>query len=317
MKSIKLFSFIFMIILASCSDTKMPVIVEKVLPIKAKLGEGAIWDYKNNRLLWVDIEGHMLYVYEPEQNINKGIDVGQRIGTVVPYTTDEVIVALEDGIYTLSLATGDKVKVADPEAHISTNRFNDGKCDPAGRFWIGSMVMKGPRDNAALYMIDFDFGIHKMEGGITTSNGIVWSSDKTKMYYIDTPTRKVVEYLYDNENGDITYSRDAIVIPDSLGHPDGSTIDAEGKIWIGMWGGGSVTRWDPESGELLDRISIPAKNVTSCAFGGKDLDILYITTASIGMKEEEKEVYPDAGGLFYCKPVVKGIKANYFRMGED
>jgi sugar lactone lactonase YvrE len=132
------------------------------------------------------------------------------------------------------------------------------------------------------------------------------------MYYIDTPTKKVVEYKYNNETGDITNPRDAILIPDSLGSPDGSTLDSEGMLWIAMWGGSCVTRWNPTTGELLDKIDIPAKNVTSIAFGGKNLDVMYITSAKIYLDESDIEKYPLSGRLFTLKSKYKGIPCNYF-----
>ncbi len=132
------------------------------------------------------------------------------------------------------------------------------------------------------------------------------------MYYIDTPTKKVVEYKYDNNSGKISNPRDAIIIPDSLGYPDGSTLDSEGMLWIAMWGGGCITRWDPVSGKLLTKINIPAKNITSIAFGGKNLDIMYVTSSQQGMSESDQKKYPLAGRLFKLKSGITGIPCSYF-----
>lgn len=287
--------------------------ITKLTDFNAKLGEGALWDHQYQRLYWIDIEGKTLYLYYPDKQLNKAYPLPQRIGTVVPVSESTALVALEDGIYELDLENSELTKVAEPEPGITTNRFNDGKCDPAGRLWVGSMVLKGPKKRAALYMIDHDYTVQKMIDSVSTSNGIAWSLDSSKMYYIDTPTGKVVAYDFDIYSGAISNPVDAIVIPDSLGHPDGSTLDAEGMLWIAMWGGGCITRWNPETGEFLEKIDVPAKNVTSLAFGGKNLNELFITSASLGMNDQDKVKYPDAGGLFHIETNIKGIEAEYFR----
>ncbi|MNL47740.1 L-arabinolactonase [compost metagenome] len=155
-----------------------------------------------------------------------------------------------------------------------------------------------------------------MQAGVTTSNGIAWSSDKKTMYYIDTLTQKVVAYIYDDKTGQISAPYEAITVPDSMGKPDGCTMDAEDMIWIALWGGQSVSRWNPQTGELLCKIEVPAKNVTSCAFGGQSLDTLYITTARTSTTEEDLVRYPYSGGVFAVTPGVKGIKANPFAEQE-
>jgi sugar lactone lactonase YvrE len=279
----------------------------------AQLGEGALWNPFNNTLLWIDIEGKKLHVFDPKSKLNQSIELNQRIGTVVPINETEVLVALKDGIYQLNTQTEALKKMADPEPDRTDNRFNDGKCDPNGRFWVGTMSMNGLDNQGALYCVYPDFSVEKKIDSVSISNGIVWSLDKTKMYYIDTPTRKVVEYQYDNATGAISAPRDAIVIPDSLGFPDGSTLDVEGMLWIAMWNGHSLTRWNPQTGELLQRLEVPALNVTSCAFGGENLDVLYITTAFLGMDEDQQAQYPLAGQLFAVKPGVKGVSANFFK----
>lgn len=312
---------VLLLMIWGCKNNKQNTSEKQTEPITAgnytaKLGEGALWDYKNSRLLWIDIESGLLNIYNEDEKTNRKIDLGKRIGTVVPKPDGNVVVALEDGIYELNLVNEKLTLMARPEPDSLGNRFNDGKCDPAGRFWAGTMSVTGKKKAGALYMINPDFSFEKKIDSVGTSNGIVWSIDKTKMYYIDTPTKKVVEYQYNNETGEITNPRDAIVIPDSLGYPDGSTLDSEGMLWIAMWGGSAVTRWNPASGELLDKINIPAKNVTSIAFGGKNLDVMYVTTANQGMSEEDKNEYPLAGRLFELKSKVKGIPCSYFGEGN-
>lgn len=286
---------------------------ELVLDSQASLGEGAIWNHKTETLLWVDIEKGILNEFDPETAANRSFDMNQRIGTVVPVDMGGVLVALEDGVYTFNLMEEKLEKVAHPEEGREKIRYNDGKCDPAGRFWVGSMGLEQKTGRAALYRIDAGFNWEKMIDNVTISNGIVWSPDQSRMYFIDTPTQKVFAFDYDNKTGEIGNRDVAITIPDSLGYADGSTMDENGMIWIAMWGGRAVTQWNPETGELLRRIAVPALNVTSCAFGGDSLNTLYITTARAGMSEKQLAKFPLSGGLFKIKTNVKGMKASFFK----
>lgn len=299
------------IFFAGCSTNDNDML-ELVIDSKSELGEGAIWNYKTKELIWVNIKGEILNFFNPSINNNKEMFTGQMIGTVVPAESGNMLVALENGIYMLDPETGTKNFIVDPEKDIPDNRFNDGKCDPAGRFWAGTMSMVGKKEAGALYRFDPDSTIHKMIDNVTTSNGIVWSLEKDKMYYIDTPTRKVMAYDYNNNTGEISNPEIAVEVPADLGAPDGMTIDADGNLWIALWGGSAVGCWNPETGELLRTVKVPAKNVTSCAFGDKDLKTLYITTARQGTGEEELKKYPNAGGVFKIRPGVKGVKACFF-----
>ena len=311
MKNIVLILFT-VVLLASCS-TEIKDEVELVLDTKSDLGEGAIWNYKTGELIWVDITGKILNFYTPKLKNNKEMLTGQMIGTVVPAESGKMMVALENGFYQLDPETGAKKLIANPEEDIPGNRFNDGKCDPAGRFWAGTMSTTGKRQAGALYRLDADGSVHKMIDNVGTSNGIVWSPDYTKMYYIDTPTRKVMAWDYNNETGEISNPKTAVEVSEEMGYPDGMTIDADGNVWIALWSGSAVGCWNPETGELLRTIDVPAKNVTSVAFGDDDLGTLYITTARTGTSEEELEKFPLAGGVFKTRPGVKGVEAFFFK----
>ncbi len=285
--------------------------VRLVADKKAKLGEGAIWDYKKGVLYWIDIEEEVLYDYDPETGKTANYQLGSRVGTVVPVSSGGVLLALEKGIYKMDFEDTAMQFIAHPEKHIIGNRYNDGKCDPAGRFWVGSMSTHGKKKAGALYCLDKG-NIQKKIDSVGISNGIVWSGDKTKMYYIDTPTSKVKEFFYNNETGEIIYSRIAVDIPKEKGYPDGMAIDVNNNLWIALWSGGCVTCWNPDNGELIKEIEVPAVNVTSCAFGGKNLDLLYITTARQGMNDKQLAAYPLSGGLFVVNPGVKGVNNNHY-----
>ncbi|MCF8380016.1 MAG: SMP-30/gluconolactonase/LRE family protein [Bacteroidales bacterium] len=280
---------------------------------QAELGEGAIWDHTKEILYWIDIEGKKFFRYNPENDSTDIFELGKRIGTIVPDTGENVILALEDGLYLYNLISYEMKKIATPESLSKYDRFNDGKCDASGRLWVGSMKMEGSFGGSFLYKFDSESGFSEMIDSVQISNGIIWSTDNTKMYYIDTPTQKVMMYSFNLESGQISNPEICIEIPDSTGHPDGMTIDENGNLWVALWGGYGVACFDAENGKLIQKVNVPVKNVTSCAFGGKNLDTLFITTARAGnsIKELEKQEY--AGGLFYVVPGVKGVKANLYK----
>jgi sugar lactone lactonase YvrE len=285
---------------------------ELVIDSKSVLGEGPIWDARNNRLLFVDIEKHLLFMYQPSSGSLKHIDIGQRVSAVVPKRDGNLLLALEKRISILNLDTQDLDIVLEVENDLPANRFNDGKCDPAGRFWIGTMAMDMSDGRANLYRVDQDLTIKRMLDEVTISNGLAWSLDSKKMYYIDTPTRKVDCFDYDNATGEICNRRSVIEIPETMGYPDGMTIDAKGQLWIALFGGGIVTCWNPDRGTLIKSYPIPAINVTACAFGGEDLDELYVTTAKFQMADEDSEIYPHAGSVFRLKPGFNGLPSFEF-----
>ena len=284
--------------------------------ITAQLGEGAFWNHQTQELYWVDIEGKLLHIYDPATRTDRTFPTPSRVGTVVPAGPHEAVIALKDGIYKIDTRNGAISLFCSLEADLPDNRFNDGKCDPAGRLWAGSMDLGTINPSGALYRIDPDGKATKMLDSITISNGIVWTSDKKTMYYIDTPTRQIRAYDYDNASGAISNERVAVAVPDTLGFPDGMAIDEQDKLWVGMWGGHCVARFDPLTGQLLSRIEAPALNVTACAFGGPNLDTLYITTASTDMTKEEQLAYPGAGAIFKAVPGVRGVKSPFFGMPD-
>lgn len=262
-------------------------------------GEGPIW--WDGRLLYVDIEDHKVVRLDPSTGREETWDVGERVGTVVPRAAGGLVIAGDLGISLFDPATGEKTVVADPEPEKRPdNRFNDGKCDPQGRFWAGTIsTVKKPGD-AALYMLDTDRRLHRRIDSVTNSNGIVWSSDDTTLYYIDTPTKQVRAFDFNPATGAIARPRTAVdtAALGLAGSPDGMAIDAEDRLWVAMCHAGTVICFDPETGRELRRVDFPCVETTACAFGGRDLDELYVTT---GLKEGLDE--PLAGRVF----VVRGL----------
>lgn len=281
-----------------------------LLDTNATLGEGAIWNHEDQKLYWVDIEQKKLHWYDPLTLAHHTTTFIKKITTVVPTAKGELVIGMEDGIYSYNKSINKLTLISvNPENSSTGNRFNDGKCDPAGRLWIGTI---GAHQSAALYRLNTDYTLHTIQTGITNSNGILWSPDKNTMYYIDTPTYEVKAYDFNNNTGQASNARVVIKIPAHMGYPDGATIDSEGMIWIALWGGYCVSRWNPKTGELLSKITVPSKNVTSCAFGGAKLDTLYITSARDQLTEKDLKQHPNSGGLFIAKPDTSGINANFF-----
>ncbi len=274
---------------------------------RAELGEGAIWDETEQVLYWVDINGGKLFRFDPATDENRAYQVSTLVSTVVPRRQGGVLVAVDEGVATFDLASETLSVIANPEPHRPEQRFNDGKCDPAGRFWVGTMARSQEAGAGSLYRIDPDGSSRAVRRGLTLPNGIAWSPDQRTMYHIDTVPRTVTAYPYDGVTGEIGEGRVAIQIPDGMGYPDGMSIDGDGMLWIAHYGDSRVRRWHPERGEVLQTIELPASKVTSCAFGGTTFETLYITTATENMSDEEKAQEPLAGSLFSVEPGVRGL----------
>lgn len=308
----------------------------------ASTGEGAIWHPGRRSLLWVDIEGKTLHEYVPTTfgkvscgtgelmsgtkpagsdtlrtvmtvpSVTRRWTFDRMVSTVVPETDSTVIVAVQNRVERIDLNSDTREVLARIDDRNGSVRTNDGKCDPAGRLWLGTMAFAGTPGAGTLYCLD-PTGIPSVKlGNVTISNGIVWSADRRTMYYVDTPTRRVSRYRYDDSTGAIAYEGIAVQIPEEMGFPDGMTIDRCGNLWIALWGGYGVGCWNPHSGELLHRIFVPCPNAASCAFGGENLDTLYITTAGGTPDSRLRQDYPLSGSLFVCKPGVYGVKACFF-----
>jgi sugar lactone lactonase YvrE len=275
--------------------------VDLLYDVQAQLGEGPVWDSRTNTLYWLDILSKRVY-----GNSDVLVEFDDFIGCLAPRKSGGFILTKRLSFWTFE---SDSVKpglITSLAGEPPTDRFNDGKCDPRGRFLVGTMDM-GERDpNGSLYSFDGS-SITKLLNGITISNGMTWSPDHKTFYYIDTPTHQVMAFDYDLETGAIASPREAVRVPESLGWPDGMTSDMQGNLWVAMWGGAQVTKWDPDSGQLLERIPVPAKNVTSCVFGGRDRNELYITSARAGLDKATLSRYPLSGDVFRVETNVEGM----------
>ena len=286
--------------------------LDLVLSAKSEIGEGPVWDFRRHALYWVDIPKYLVHIYDPATGVDRTINVGQEVGCVCPRRAGGLILGMKGGFATLDIESETCRLLFNPENRLPHNRFNDGKCDPMGRFWAGTISTrknsKGQREKGAgsLYCLYPDMTVRTMATGLTTSNGMAWSPDAKTLYFIDSSDSTVYAFDYDVETGDITNRKALITIPATEGKPDGMTIDEEGMLWIAHWGGGKITRWEPAGARLVKSFKLPVPQVSSCAFGGLHLDELYITSARIGLTEEELKSSPHSGALFRVKPGVKG-----------
>lgn len=263
----------------------------------AKLAEGPRWDEATRRLLWVDIEGCELHVFEDGKDRAIGLDA--MVGAAVPTTGGAALVALADRLALVDLAD-ESVSTLVRLPHGPGMRSNDGACDAAGRFWIGTMALDVTAGAGALYR--YDGTLQRVLDGVTLSNGLGWTSDDTRMYYIDSAVQRVDVFDFELATGRLAERRPFISIDKSDGIPDGLTVDDEGGVWVALYGGSCVRRYD-ERGRLDAVLDVPAENVTSCCFGGVDGRSLFVTTAA-----------PD-GNVYVTQPGVSGPPAHVFHAG--
>ena len=280
---------------------------ELVLDARALLGEGPVWDAPRGRLLWVDIEGFAVHVHDPATGGDRAVPVGEHVGCVAPRAAGGLVVALRRGLAVLEPDTGVLDHRTAPPGHPPDVRFNDGRTDPEGRLWTGTMALSLRPGAADLWRLDPDWTLHRMVEGVTVSNGLAWTADASTLYYIDTPTRSVAAFDYDRARGTISGRRVAIAVPEAMGSPDGMAIDAADDLWVAQWDGGCVGCWDPRTGRLRERFDFPARRVTSCAFGGAGLDELYVTSARTGLDAETLARQPLSGGIFRLRPGATGV----------
>jgi sugar lactone lactonase YvrE len=285
---------------------------ELLLDARAELGEGPAWDAAAGRLHWVDIHAGDLHTFDPQTGADTHLHFDEFLGCLAPARNGRLVLALRSGFARLDPASGQLEHLHDPEPGLPGNRFNDGKCDPAGRFLAGTMDDAEQEASGSLYSFSPDGACRRLLTGLRISNGLAWSPDGRTFYFIDTPTRLVLAYDYDLASGSLANPRPAVSVPAGLGWPDGMTCDSLGRLWIALWGGAALTCWDPASGRLLETVRFPALNVTCPIFGGPDLADLYVTSARKGMSAAQLEEYPLSGGLFRVRAGASGLPAGSF-----
>ncbi|MDR3269036.1 MAG: SMP-30/gluconolactonase/LRE family protein [Tannerella sp.] len=265
-----------------------------------QIGEAATWLPHQEIFLWVDIDNALLHEYHPETNSVTDHSLPDMVTTIIPNRekTDEIWLALRNRLVSYHLKTGVIKELTILPAITPELRTNDGKSSPEGRIWLGVMHRSNHDKTGSLYCVEKDFSCRKILENQCIPNGIVWNRTGDTMYYADSGQGCIYRFAYDAQQGAIHSQQIAIQVPKEYGVPDGMAIDDRGFLWVAHWGGFGVYVWNPETGKLTDKIDVPTPLVASCAFGGKRMNELYITTARDGLSDEEKERFPLSGSLF-------------------
>ena len=281
--------------------------VEHILDVQSEAGESPHWNAEEQALYWADIVDPHLYRYDPA---TAKLDT---IKTEIPVTgfglrkSGGLVLASKTGLYLLDSTLKEARFITDPEADKPNVRFNDGLVDRKGRYWAGTFNDADfTASDGSLYRLDPDNVISTMDTDLKAPNGIGWSPDDRIMYLADTFGSVIYAYDFDSVSGEISNRRVFAEVPPEAGMPDGITVDSEGFVWNGTWGGWRLTRYDP-LGKIEREVHLPVQNVTSCIFGGDDLGDMYITTAWFLLNDEERQAQPLAGDLFRIRPGVSGL----------
>lgn len=282
-----------------------------VWQIDAILGEGPIWVVGEQALFWVDIVGQLVHRYSPGDGARRSWRLDQPITGLAERSSGGFVATTRDGFAFLDLATASAQPIASIEEHLDENRFNDLAVDPHGRLWAGTMDEGEVCESGSLYRLDADLSVRILDTPYIITNGPAFSPDGSVAYHTDTIKREIYAFDLDAQ-GDIRGKRLWLRLTgDDDGAPDGMAVDREGYVWLAHFGGSRVTRWTPD-GELSRVLEMPVPNITSCAFGGPELETLFITTARFHLGPEDLERYPLAGSLFAIEPGVRGLPTHPF-----
>lgn len=277
---------------------------EQVTDSVAFHAEGPVWSPRWGGLRWVDMLAGDVLSLSADGAVSRR-HVGKVAAALRPRRQGGAVIAVERG-FALEGADGKLTPL--PEVWSDPGlRMNDGGCDPDGRFYCGSMAYDQRPGAASLYRLDPDGSVHVVLQGATISNGLEWSPDGARAYYNDTATGRIDVFDYARDTG-LSGRRPFAIIPKDDGAPDGLTVDAQGGIWVALYGGGVVRRYSP-GGAVDAVVELPVKNVTACTFGGPALEQLYVTTSREGLAPGEA---PQAGALFRVHAGVKGLPAREF-----
>ena len=276
-------------------------------PQSMQLGESPVWLERSAELIWVDLERGEIRSHSAARGNRERGTLGTPVGAVAPLSGGGFILATREGFVTTDDSfTGAELKVpvspGDP-----TILMNDGKCDPRGRFWAGTMDSEGRPNRGALMRFEPPGTAITVLEGVSLSNGIGWTVEGSLMFYIDSPTRRVDVFDVDLGSGEPLNRRPFVVCDEGWGFPDGLSVDEEGCVWVAFWGGSAVRRFGPD-GAVVGGVALPASQVTSCAFGGTDRQTLYITTAGGYLAEAQRAAEPLAGALFAVETGVRGVR---------
>ena len=277
-----------------------------VLPWSAHLAEGPMWSAREARLYWVDILAPAVYRFDPATGVREACPLPRLVSAIAERRAGGLAALTQQGLETLDFATGRLTPLVRPDVHPPENRFNDGKCDQAGRLWGGTMRLDASAPAGALYRIDAALRATRVESGFTVSNGLDWSPDGRRFYFADSAAGHVYVYDFEPRSGTLSNRRILIGMPAEDGRPDGLAVDAQGAIWIAIWDGWSVRRYAPD-GTPMETIRLPVPRPTSVCFGGPDLKTLFVTTARVRLPAHMLAEAPLSGSLFAMRTDVAGL----------
>jgi sugar lactone lactonase YvrE len=276
---------------------------EIAVPAQCELAEGPFWDAARGQLRWVDILRGQVHALDPVTAGHTWFETGGELGTAGLTRDGGLVLALSDHFALAGDDGADLRRLGDFAVDGSVFRFNDGKPDPWGSFWAGTCTLADEGPPCALYRLAPDGSVAELFGGVGLSNGLDWTDDRRTFYFADSHGGGVDAFATDPETGALSGRRQ--FVPVSGGLPDGLTLDAEGGLWLAVWGSGELRRYTPD-GRLDTVVKLPVTQVTSAAFGGADLSTLYITTARENFTPAEVAAQPHAGDIFACTPGVTG-----------
>ena len=280
--------------------------VDCVVEGNDKLGECTLWCEREQVLWWVDSRGPALKRWDPRDGRVKTTALPSVVGSVAFRERGGMLAALQTGLHFLDPQSGALKAIANPEAHLPENRFNDGRCDRAGRFWAGTMSDAKREPTGSLYRLSANLKCTHIRAGVIVPNSIAWSPDDRTMYFADTYRQVILAFDFDLASGAESNER---VFCDTTGHPgrpDGSCIDADGCLWNAEYGGWRLVRYTP-AGKIDRVIDLPVANPTCCCFGGADFDTLYVSTATQRLTPEDLAKQPLAGSVLAVRPGVNGL----------
>jgi len=290
--------------------------MELVVDGRHVLGEGIIWDERTGRLFWTDIERSELWSHVPGGALQRWPLPERLCSMALTRDDNRLLLGLASGLAFFDLGSGQLTHVCAIEADVPTTRLNDGRVDRQGRFVFG---MFNQAENPKLplggfYRLNHDLSVERLPlGDVAIANSICFSPDGTTMYYADSATREIRCCDYDPVTGAVSNLRLFAAADAAPGDPDGSTIDADGYLWSTRWGAGQVVRFAPDG--RVDRVvALPAQQPTCPAFGGPDLDVLYVTSATVGLPDDHLAAAPASGGVFAHRPGVRGLPEGRFGM---
>jgi sugar lactone lactonase YvrE len=283
-----------------------------VLDAKAAIGENPVWSIEERVLYWLDTTQRAIHRFDPQSGVNQTWRMPDLVCSFALREDRGLIVALGAGVYLVDLETMSLDAIAGEVTDKTQTRLNDGRCDRAGRFWVGGMDLEKHRRIASLYRVDPDHSIHKVVDELIVSNGLAWSPDSRTMYHSDSRQNVIWAYNYDLKTGIPSNRRVFATTNPEEGLPDGAAVDAEGFYWSAGVRGGRVTRYAPD-GSVDTVIKLPISLPSMCAFGGDNLDILYVTSAREFLSESKLSEEPLAGGVFAIDVGVRGLPEPRFR----